>query len=95
MKVDQATVHHIASLARLKITKSEAKNLEKELTSILNWIEQLNEVNTDNISPMKSVVDTSMKQRNDEVASGNMPEAILKNAPKSEDNYFMVPKVVE
>lgn len=95
MKVDQATVFHIARLARLKVTEEEAKNLEGELTAILDWIEQLNEVDTTDIIPMRSVVEMTMKQREDDVTAGGYPEKILKNAPLSEDHFFMVPKVVE
>lgn len=95
MKVDQATVRHIARLARLKVSDDEAKNLEQELTSILDWIEQLNEVDTDNVEPMTSSVEMTMKQRDDEVTKGGHPDQIVKNAPSSEDNFFMVPKVVE
>ena len=95
MKVDEATVRHIARLARLKVTDEEAKNLEKELTSILDWIEQLGEVNTDNVEPLRSIVETQMKKRDDEITDGGYPEKIMKNAPLTEDNFFMVPKVVE
>ncbi len=95
MKVDEKTVRHIARLARLQVTDEEAKNLETELSSIMNWIEQLNEVNTDDVQPLTSIVEVSLKQREDVVTDGGYPEEIMKNAPLSEDNFFMVPKVVE
>ncbi|MEM7619662.1 MAG: Asp-tRNA(Asn)/Glu-tRNA(Gln) amidotransferase subunit GatC [Pseudomonadota bacterium] len=95
MKVDQATVHHIARLARIKVSDEDAKNLEKELSSILTWIEQLSEVDTEAVSPMTSAVKTNMKQREDMVTAGGYPRDIVKNAPVSEDDFFMVPKVVE
>ncbi len=95
MKVDNKTVRHIANLARLKVTDEEAKNLETELTSILDWIDQLKEVDTDNVEPLKSIVEVTMKKRDDEITDGGYPERIMKNAPLSEDNFFMVPKVVE
>ncbi len=95
MKVEEKTVRHIARLARLQVTDEEAKNLETELSSIMNWIEQLNEVNTDDVQPLTSIVEVSLKQREDVVTDGGYPEEIMKNAPLSEDNFFMVPKVVE
>ncbi len=95
MKVEEKTVRHIARLARLQVTDEEAKNLETELSSIMSWIEQLNEVNTDDVEPLTSIVETSLKQREDVVTDGGYPEDIMKNAPLSEDNFFMVPKVVE
>ena len=95
MKVDQAMVLDIARLARIKVTGEEAKNLETELTSILDWIEQLNEVDTDDVKPMTSAVEMVMKKRTDKVDDGGYPEDIMKNAPMAEDDFFMVPKVVE
>ncbi|MGH1349627.1 MAG: Asp-tRNA(Asn)/Glu-tRNA(Gln) amidotransferase subunit GatC [Methyloligellaceae bacterium] len=95
MKVDEKTVRHIARLARLQVTDEEAKNLETELSSIMNWIEQLNEVDTDDVQPLTSIVEVSLKQRDDVVTDGGYPEEIMKNAPLSEDHFFMVPKVVE
>ena len=95
MKVDEKEVRKIAKLARINVSNEEVKNLEQELTSILDWIEQLNEVNTDNVEPLTSVVETTMKQRDDLVNKGGHPDVIVANAPLSEDHFFMVPKVVE
>lgn len=95
MQINEATVRKIAHLARLKITDQEAKSLESELNSILSWVEQLNEVDTDDVEPMTSVVETSMKMRHDEVTDGGYAERVTKNAPMTEDNFFVVPKVVE
>ena len=95
MKVDEATVRNIARLARLKVSDAEAESLQKELTSILDWIEQLGEVDTDGVEPLRSIVETEMYQRDDVISDGGYPEQIMKNAPMSEDNFFMVPKVVE
>lgn len=95
MQVDRATVRHIARLARIKITDQEAEALEGELTSILEWVEQLNEVDTSGVAPMTCVVEMEMKKRVDIVTDGNMPEEIVANAPMSDDNFFVVPKVVE
>lgn len=95
MKVDEATVRHIARLARIKVSDSQAKALEGELTGILQWVEQLEEVDTSGVEPMTSVVETSMKMRADEVTDGGYPEDIVRNAPEHTDTFFVVPKVVE
>ena len=95
MQVDQALVRHIARLARLKVTDDETKALEGELTSILEWVEQLGEVDTDGVEPMTRVVHMTMKKRDDEITDGGYPDDIVKNAPEREDHFFKVPKVVE
>jgi aspartyl-tRNA(Asn)/glutamyl-tRNA(Gln) amidotransferase subunit C len=95
MKVDEATVRHIARLARIKVTDEEAKNLESELSAILTWVEQLSEVDTADVLPRASVVEMSMKKRRDRVTDGGYPEDIVRNAPQADKNYFVVPKVVE
>lgn len=95
MQINEATVRKIAHLARLKITDEEAKALEGELSAILTWVGELDEVETDGVEPMTSAVETVMKQREDEVTDGGYAERITKNAPLSEDNFFLVPKVVE
>ena len=66
-----------------------------ELNTILNWVEQLEEIDTDNVAPMKSAVETTLFQRVDEVTDGGYPDKIVKNAPESQDNMFVVPRVVE
>lgn len=95
MRVDETTVRRIARLARIKISGEEAKGLEKELSGILNWVEQLNSVDTANVEPMTRVVPIELKKREDVVTDGEMAETVTKNAPLSEDHYFVVPKVVE
>jgi aspartyl-tRNA(Asn)/glutamyl-tRNA(Gln) amidotransferase subunit C len=95
MHVDEATVRRIARLARIKITDDEAKGLEGELSSILDWVEQLKEVDTENVEPMTRVVPISLKQREDVVTDGEKADEIVANAPMSEDGFFVVPKVVE
>jgi aspartyl-tRNA(Asn)/glutamyl-tRNA(Gln) amidotransferase subunit C len=95
MQVDEATVRRIARLARIKITDEEAKGLRKELSGILDWVEQLNEVDTRNVEPMKRVVPIQLKMRSDQVTDGRIAEDIIKNAPVSDDHFFVVPKVVE
>ena len=95
MQVDEATVRRIARLARIKITDAEAKGLVKELSGILNWVEQLDEVDTAAVEPMTRVVPIELKKRADVVTDGGIADAIVKNAPMVEDHYFVVPKVVE
>lgn len=95
MKVDEATVRHIARLARIRVSDDEARKLEGELTGILQWVEQLEEVDTEGVEPMTSVVATEMKKRKDVVDDGGYPEDIVRNAPEREGTFFVVPKVVE
>ena len=95
MQVDEAMVRRIARLARIKITDEEAKGLRKELSGILDWVEQLNEVDTARVEPMTRVVPIQLKMRADQVTDGSIAEDIIKNAPVSDDHFFVVPKVVE
>ena len=95
MQVDAATVRRIARLARIKVTDDEAKGLEKELSGILDWVKQLDEVDTADVEPMTRVVAQQMKMREDKVTDGEKAADVTQNAPMSEDNFFVVPKVVE
>ena len=95
MSVDLATVRHIAKLARISISDEDAKNMEGDLNSILQWVEQLSEVDTDGVEPMTSVVRMEMKKREDIISDGGYAEKIVHNAPAYEDTFFMVPKVIE
>ena len=95
MEVDEATVRRIARLARIKITDEEAISLKGELSGILNWVEQLDAVDTSNVEPMTSVVPISLKMREDVVTDGEKAADVTANAPMSEDGFYVVPKVVE
>ena len=95
MSIDSAAVKRIARLARLRLADEDVPRIAGELNSILRWIEQLNEVDVTGVEPLTSIVAMKMKRRQDVVTEGGEPEAILKNAPASEDHYFVVPKVVE
>jgi aspartyl-tRNA(Asn)/glutamyl-tRNA(Gln) amidotransferase subunit C len=95
MSVDQATVRRVARLARIKVKEEDVPRLAGELNAILHWIEQLNEVDVTGVEPLTSVVTMDMKKRADEVTDGNYPADVTRNAPASEDSFFMVPKVVE
>lgn len=95
MQVDEATVKRIARLARIKITEDEAKGLEKELSGILNWVEQLDEVDVAGVEPMTRVVPIKLKMRDDLVTDGGIVDEVTRNAPMTGDHFYMVPKVVE
>ena len=95
MEVDEATVRRIARLARIKVTDEEASNLKGELSGILQWVEQLDEVDTDNVEPMTCVVPIKLKQRDDVVTDGEKAADVVANAPISDDNFYVVPTVVE
>ncbi len=95
MAVDADTVRRIARLARLRITDEEAGTLEKELSGILDWIKQLDEVDTSAVEPMTRVMPSTLKKRHDVVSAGGIAGEIVANAPSSEDALFVVPKVVE
>lgn len=95
MHVDEATVRRIAKLARIRITDEEASGLVSELSGILDWVEQLDEVDTSNVPPMTRVVPIDLKQRDDVVNDGGIADQVVANAPLKEDGFFVVPKVVE
>jgi aspartyl-tRNA(Asn)/glutamyl-tRNA(Gln) amidotransferase subunit C len=95
MSVDQSTVRRIARLARIKLTPEELPRFEGELNAILKWIEMLNELDTTGVEPMTSVVRMQMKMRADVVTDGADASQVLANAPRSEDHFYVVPKVVE
>jgi aspartyl-tRNA(Asn)/glutamyl-tRNA(Gln) amidotransferase subunit C len=95
MQVDAATVQRIARLARIKVTAEEAEALEKELSGILDWVKQLDEVDTSKVEPMTRVIPMTLKKRADVVTDGGIADDIVANAPAREDHFFVVPKVVE
>ena len=95
MSVDSATVRRIAHLARIAVADDEVEHLKGELNAMLAFVEQLSEVNVDGVEPMTSVTPMAMKQREDVVTDGGIAQDIVKNAPATEDHFFLVPKVVE
>ncbi len=95
MSVDATTVRRIAHLARIAVSDTEVPHLQGELNAMLAFVEQLSEVNVDGVEPMTSVTPMEMKKRADVVTDAETVDNILKNAPATEDNYFLVPKVVE
>ena len=95
MAIDAATVRKVARLARIAEPEERVEPLAKELSGIMAWIEQLNEVDTDGVEPMTSAVAATLPMREDVVTDGGDPAAILANAPKADRGFFVVPKVVE
>jgi aspartyl-tRNA(Asn)/glutamyl-tRNA(Gln) amidotransferase subunit C len=93
--IDEATVRRIAHLARVKVSSQDAQNLKRELNGILAWVEELNAIPTDGVEPLISAGGAKLHMRADAVTDGGKPADILKNAPKSEDGFFLVPKVIE
>jgi aspartyl-tRNA(Asn)/glutamyl-tRNA(Gln) amidotransferase subunit C len=95
MSVDKNTVAKIANLARIAVSEDELEATAGELNNILDWVEQLSQVNTDGVEPMTSVVAAALPMREDKVTDGNYRDQILKNAPAVEQGFFAVPKVIE
>ena len=95
MSVDDQTVRRIAHLARIAVADEEVEHLKGELNAILDWVEQLGEVDVDGVEPMTSVTPMAMKMREDVVTDGDIADDIVRNAPATADHYFVVPKVVE
>jgi len=95
MSVDAATVKRIGRLARIRIEEGEVAAYQDELNVILGFVEQLNEVDVSGVEPMTSVMPMQLRRREDKVTDGGYPEKIVRNAPLTEDHFFMVPKVVE
>jgi aspartyl-tRNA(Asn)/glutamyl-tRNA(Gln) amidotransferase subunit C len=95
MAVDAATVRRIARLARIAVAEDEVQHLEGEINAVLAFVEQLGEVDVEGVEPMTSVTPMKLPQRDDVVTDGGIAEDVLKNAPARQDDYFLVPKVVE
>lgn len=95
MSVDIATVKRVARLARIAVSEEDASRMAGELSNILGFVEQLNEVDVAGVEPMTSVIPMEMKKRQDGVTDGNKAADIVANAPATDENFFLVPKVVE
>ena len=95
MSIDKDTVIHISKLARISLDEKKIDNLSKDLTSIMKFIESLNKINTDKITPLTSIINASLRSRKDEVKDGKIRDQILKNSPEKNDEFFVVPKVIE
>ena len=95
MSIDLKTIKHISKLSRISVDEKRAEKLADDLNSIFDFIEKLNKLKTDNVEPLTSVVETRLKLRPDEVKSKNIREQIVKNSPQDNEDYFVVPKVIE
>ena len=95
MSVDKDTVRRVAHLARIEVAESDLEPLSKELSAILNFAEQLAEVDVEGVEPMTSVTPMDLPQRSDTVTDGDRQDDILRNAPDAREGFFAVPKVVE
>ena len=95
MKIDKNTINKIARLSRIKLDAKESEDYIKDLNSILDWVEQLNEINTDNVEPLTNISSSVLPKRDDISEDINSSEEILENAPDKLEGFFAVPKVVE
>ena len=95
MTIDLKTIQHISKLSRISVDDKKANKLVGDLNSIFDFIEKLKEINTDKVEPLTSVAETTLKLRTDEVKSKDIKEQILKNSPDENEDFFVVPKVVE
>ena len=95
MTIDLKTIKHISKLSRISVDDEKAKKLAEDMNSIFDFIEKLKELDTDNVEPLTSVAETTLKLRVDEVKSGNIRDQVLKNSPDENDDFFVVPRVVE
>ena len=95
MTIDLKTIKHISKLSRISVNDEKAKKLAGDLNSIFDFIEKLNELNTENVEPLTSVAETTLKFRTDEVKSKNIRDQILKNSPEKNEDFFVVPRVVD
>ena len=95
MDIDKKLVKKIATLSRVKIEEKEIEKISKELSEIITWVEKLNEVDTNNVTPVANSSDIKIPFRKDEIKDGKIKDKILKNAPEHKGGYFIVPKVIE
>ena len=95
MSIDKETIKHISKLARISLDEKQVDNLSKDLSSIIKFIKKLNKLNTDDIKPLTSIIEASLKFRKDKILDGKIRDQILKNSPEKNEEFFVVPKVVE
>ena len=95
MSIDLKTIKHISKLSRISVDEKRAEKLADDLNSIFEFIEKLNELKTDDVQPLTSIAETTLKFRSDEIKSKNIREQIIKNSPEDNEDYFVVPKVIE
>ena len=95
MSIDKDTVKHIGKLARISLDEKKINSLSKDLSSIMEFIEKLNELNTEETVPLTSIINASLRSRKDEVSDEKIRDQILKNSPEKNEEFFVVPKVIE
>tara|TARA_B100001996_G_scaffold380003_1_gene366674 strand:- start:1265 stop:1552 length:288 start_codon:yes stop_codon:yes gene_type:complete len=95
MAIDKEKIIHVSKLARISLDKKKTEALAKDLSSIFKFIEQLNELNTDKIEPLSSILNEPLRSRQDLINDGKIREKVLKNSPKKNEEFFVVPKVIE
>ena len=95
MSIDLKTIKHISKLSRISVDEKRAEKLADDLNSIFEFIEKLNELKTDDVKPLTSIAETTLKFRSDEIKSKNIREQIIKNSPEDNEDYFVVTKVIE
>ena len=95
MSIDLKTIKHISKLSRISVDEKRAEKLADDLNSVFEFIEKLNELKTDDVKPLTSIAETTLKFRSDEIKSKNIREQIIKNSPEDNEDYFVVPKVIE
>jgi len=95
MSIDLKTIKHISKLSRISVDEQKAEKLAGDLNSIFKFIEKLNELKTENVLPLTSIAETTLKLRPDEIKSEDIRKQILKNSPQDNEDYFVVPKVIE
>ena len=95
MSIDKDKIKHVSKLARISVDEKKIDGLTKDLSSIFKFIEQLNELNTDKVEPLSSILNEPLRSRKDEINDGKIREKILKNSPNKNEEFFVVPKVIE
>ena len=95
MSIDKDKIKHTAKLARISIDKNKIESLSKDLSNIFNFIEKLSNINTDKVSPLTSILDQTLRTREDKITDGGIREKILENSPSKNEEFFIVPKVIE
>jgi aspartyl-tRNA(Asn)/glutamyl-tRNA(Gln) amidotransferase subunit C len=95
MSIDKDKIKHVSKLARISVDEKKIDGLAKDLSSIFKFIEQLNELNTDKVEPLSSILNATLRSRKDEINDGKIREKILKNSPEKNEEFFVVPKVIE
>ena len=95
MFIDKDKIKHTSKLARISLNEKKVESLSKDLSNIFSFIEKLNKINTENVKPLTSILDQTLRTREDKVSDGGIRDKILENAPNKNEEFFIVPKVIE